>query len=125
VQYEVILRDRRAGSFDACSFDPALEDISPDFPADEGRQFFTTLTIDLSNPSTLYTTSRLRIWKTTDEGNSWAPLSTTTTDGSVWNMSPLAKLAVARNNSNVLMTSSGFRSTDGGGTWARKTPSVP
>jgi photosystem II stability/assembly factor-like uncharacterized protein len=123
-QYEGILRDRQAGSFDTCSFDPALEDISPDFPDGEDRQFFTTLTIDLSNPSTLYTTSRLRIWKTTDEGNSWAPLSTTTTDGSVWNMSPLAKLAVARNNSNVLMTSSGFRSTDGGQTWTRKAPAA-
>jgi photosystem II stability/assembly factor-like uncharacterized protein len=124
VQYETILRDRWAGSFDACSFDPGLTDISPDFPVGEDRQFFTTLTIDLSNPSTLYTTSRLRIWKTTDEGNSWTPLSTTTTDGSVWNMTPLVKLAVARSNSNVLMTSNGFRSTDGGQTWARKAPPV-
>ena len=103
------------------SFPPATV-VTPSLPTGETWPFFTRLVIDLNNPSILYTLTSARVWRTTDGGDSWLPLSTTTTDGSTW-ASP-SEIAVSKSNGNVLMTSSGsnvFRSTDAGNTWIKKT----
>ena len=104
------------------SFPPAAV-VSPPYASGETRPFATRLIMDSSSPSTLYTVSSSRVWKTTNDGDSWTPLSTSTTDGST--LSQLLYVAVAKSNSNVLMTWNGstiYRSTDGGTTWTKKPP---
>jgi len=120
IAYGAIFRTRRAGTVNSCYFED--QHLEPQLPPGESGPFFTRLVIDTNNPATLYTLSNLRIWRTTDSGDSWLPVPTTTTDGSVWTAP--SKMVVARSNSNVLMTSSGndlFRSTDRGSTWVKKT----
>lgn len=95
----------------------------PPFPAGEFRPFSTALTIDPNAPETLYTGS-YRIWKTSDGGNSWNPLPTTTIDGSTWSTTTYinsGKVYVAPSNSQILLVAHAgrvFRSSNGGNTWA-------
>jgi photosystem II stability/assembly factor-like uncharacterized protein len=114
IQYGEVYRTTNAG---AAAFFKA---ISPNYPSGEGGAFYTPLTIDQNNPSVLYTGTSKRVWKSADEGDSWAPLPTTTADGSAWGNNILLKIVVARSDSKILMAlRSGaiFRSTDGGATW--------
>jgi photosystem II stability/assembly factor-like uncharacterized protein len=71
--------------------------------------------MDPNDASTIYTASS-RVWKTTDDGDNWAPVSAVL-DGAV-----VSAIEVALANSNYVYvgTEKGgfFRSTDGGATWS-------
>jgi photosystem II stability/assembly factor-like uncharacterized protein len=116
IQYGEIYRTTNAGT--AAFF----KRISPNYPSGERSPFATALTIDPNNPSVLYT-GTYRPWKSSDGGNSWAPMSTATTDGSTWGRSNLVEVAIAPSDSRILMAvtdnfdPSIFRSTNGGMTW--------
>src|SRR6185503_12551268 len=104
------------------SFPPAAI-VTPPYPITEPKRFVTRLVMDPNQPSTLYTITGTRVWRTQDDGDSWTALPNTATDGST--MDFLENIAVAKSNSNVLMVWNGidiFRSTDGGMTWSRKQP---
>jgi hypothetical protein len=77
--------------------------------------------MDQNQPSTLYTVSNTRVWKTQDDDDSWTALPNTVTDGSTLNT--LLNIVAAKSNGNVLTASNLFdlyRSTDGGMTWSKK-----
>jgi len=44
--------------------------ISPPYPLGEGKPFATRLVMDANQPSTLYTVSSSRVWRTRDDGDS-------------------------------------------------------
>jgi photosystem II stability/assembly factor-like uncharacterized protein len=73
------------------------------------------MAMDSSNPTTLFTGS-VRVWRTTDDGDSWQVVSDSL-DGS-----PITALEVARADSSRIYvgTENGgfYRSTDGGDTWS-------
>ncbi len=115
-QYGTIMRSESAGATS-----PSAPNASPLYAASEIRPFLTLLTIDPPNPNVLYTGS-YRVWKSTNAGESWLPLPTTTTDGSTWRTDvALRSIAVASSDSRVLMVANAigavFRSADGGNTW--------
>ena len=120
VQYGEIHRTRSASSTSNL-----IENISPHYPSGESASFFTVLKLDPTNPSILYTGS-YRVWKSTNAGDSWAPLPTTI-DGS-WPTYSLEDIAVAGSDSRTLMVTNGinvFRSTDGGTSWANASAGLP
>jgi photosystem II stability/assembly factor-like uncharacterized protein len=101
--------------FPQCKLDP------PKYPPCQTLPFISPLTMDLSHPSTLYTASNI-LWKTTDEGNSWAPTSTMDLgDGS--SVGYVTKIAVSRANPKFILTAAGSgtvnKSADGGVNWVR------
>jgi photosystem II stability/assembly factor-like uncharacterized protein len=109
---------------------PVFRIISPLFPSGELLPFRTLIVGDPSNPAVYYTPS-YRLWKTSDGGETWLPLPTTTTDGTAWVLDrSIAAVAVARNHPEILMVSfSGspfvYRSTNGGVSWARTNTGLP
>src|SRR5262249_8101690 len=116
---------------------PRFFDITPPFTSGESGPFLSVLTLDKSNPSTLYTVST-RVWRTTNGGDSWEPLPTGTGDGSIWSTqsSTINALAVARSDSSILMVAKPnlvntttvrnvFRTTNGGTSWLDATTGLP
>jgi photosystem II stability/assembly factor-like uncharacterized protein len=98
-----------------------FDEITPNFSAGENLPFISPLTMDPNNPSVLYTGSNL-LWKTTNGGSAWHKTSSTDLgDGS--DIGYLTKIAVAKSNSNHILTATGSgtisRSTDGGATWTK------
>jgi photosystem II stability/assembly factor-like uncharacterized protein len=117
-QLGVIYRTKAAGgpsSFWASLFIPGM--------GNEPRSFSTVLRMDPKNPATLYT-GTYRVWKTTDGGDTWAPLPITTTDGTEWRTDErIQDIAVAPGDSRVLAVNLGnrlMRTTDGGATWVTR-----
>jgi photosystem II stability/assembly factor-like uncharacterized protein len=105
----------------------AFSDVTPLWPVGESVPFFTRVQLDPATPSTVYTVSQ-RLWKSTDGGDSWAPLPTTTTDGSAFSGYPLAQLAISRSNPQVIMVGDYrniFRTTNGGQTWTKVSAGLP
>lgn len=83
--------------------------------------------LDPNRPATIYAAS-YRLWKSTASGDGWAPLPTTTTDGSTWDHSYVSMIAVAPSDSRILMVGKYdalFRSTDSGTTWSKVTNLLP
>lgn len=74
---------------------------------------------DPQNPQTLYAGFR-NVWKSTDQGNSWAKISSTFSG-------TLQALAVAPSNPNYIYASSSVlnRTTNGGATWTNIKPGLP
>jgi len=109
---------------------PILGYRMPVYAETEAKPFFTRLVLDPSNPSTIYTVS-WRVWRSTTGGDSWTPLPTTTTDGSIWDGNiTIRAIAVAPSDPRVLMIGKSvrngvFRSVDGGLTWKRATKGLP
>jgi photosystem II stability/assembly factor-like uncharacterized protein len=124
IQNEVVFRTVTAGAAR-----PAFRVITPIF-AGELVPFRTLIVGDPSNPAVYYTPS-YRLWKTSDAGDTWAPLPIATTDGSGWVFDrTIAAVAVARNHPEILMVSfSGssivYRSTNGGASWTRAVAGLP
>ncbi|HEX8500219.1 MAG TPA: DUF4214 domain-containing protein [Pyrinomonadaceae bacterium] len=117
IQYGDVFRTRNL----ATSGDLFANRISPPYEAGEPRPFRTLLAMDMAAPSVLYTATS-RVWRTTNGGDTWAPLPTTTTDGSAWDGQGIWAIAVSRGGGPVLMVSKSggiFRSADGGATWAK------
>jgi hypothetical protein len=119
-----LLRTKHLGA--ATAGFPDFNDVSPKIP--QGGGFSFAFVIDPNNPFTIYTASQ-KLWRSTDGGDVWAPLPTTTTDGSVWgDINDNSAIAIAPGNSSIIMlakaadVASGggvFHSTDGGTSWAR------
>ncbi len=113
-QQGYVFRARNAG-------EPSPEwiGVMPPF-SNETPPFGTLMKMDPTDPMTLYSAS-YRVFKTTDEGNSWIALPMTTTDGGEWRTdTPLVDIAVAESDPAVLMATNAlavFRSSDGGMTW--------
>lgn len=129
-QGSAVYRFREAGRANY----PCFTYLGPPIPSSEGRSFFSNLTMDPNEPSTLYVTSFLRPWRSTDGGDTWQPLSTTTTDGSPWEPGNTFGLAISRSNGSVIIiakSSEGgslinlFRTTDGGQTWRSAANGLP
>jgi photosystem II stability/assembly factor-like uncharacterized protein len=89
---------------------PGFSDVTP-------PEWANGLVLDRASSSTLYVASSSRLWRSTDGGDSWNPLPTTTTDGSTWGGGFNAIDALGP---RVLAGSVGaiFRSSDSGTTWA-------
>jgi photosystem II stability/assembly factor-like uncharacterized protein len=112
-------------------FDPGVvanapKVITPPYDQSEPRPFYTVLAVDRRSPGTIYTGST-RVWRSTDGGDSWAPLPTTTA-GSAWNGNAVNTIAVAPGDSSVLMVgkvSDVYRSADGGQTWTEADTGLP
>ena len=123
VQFGAIFRTK-----DAASNSPAFSNITPPYSPGESGPFLSLLTVDPGQPSTIYTGTN-RVWRSTNAGDIWEPLGTTTTDGSIWpSIFSLSAIAVARADSSIIMASGGtrvFRSTNGGVTWAGLTSGLP
>ena len=77
VQFGLVLRTKDAGSNP-----PTFSVITPPYAVGESGPFLSLLTVDPGQPSTIYTGTN-RVWRSTNAGDIWEPLSTTTTDGSV------------------------------------------
>jgi len=111
----------------AGSPDTSWQEITPQFP---GGEFGHGLALDTNRSTTVYTSS-YRLWKSTDEGDSWSPLPTTTSDGSSWDTSGsfVEFVTLAPSDSSIVMVThlrSGiFRSTDGGMTWTNSVLNNP
>jgi photosystem II stability/assembly factor-like uncharacterized protein len=125
VQNEIVLRTVEGGAAV-----PNFRELEPTFPSGELVPFRTLITIDPSNPAVIYTPS-YRLWKSADGGDSWVPLPTTTTDGSIWRTDrAIAAIAISRSNPKIIIVSQTsaagvFRTTDGGVTWRSVLSSLP
>jgi hypothetical protein len=125
VQNELIFRTVTAGAAR-----PAFRVVTPIFPPGELLPFRTLIAGDPSSPSTYYTPS-FRLWKSTDAGETWLPLPTATTDGSIWvSDRAISSIAVSRTHPEILMVSFAgssivYRSTNGGATWSRAVAGLP
>lgn len=100
---------------------------NPPWPAGEGTPFATKVVADPNAPATLYT-STYRLWKSTAFGDGWAPLPTTTTDGSSWSTTLISAIAIAPGNSQIIMVSkfdAVFLSTNGGTSWTQVISGLP
>jgi photosystem II stability/assembly factor-like uncharacterized protein len=91
-----------------------VKDVSP--PAREADSIWMCyITMDPAKPTTVYTGSS-RIWRTTNDGAKWEPIS------SVLDGSPITAIEVAESDSRRIYvgTENGgfFRSIDGGQTWS-------
>jgi photosystem II stability/assembly factor-like uncharacterized protein len=124
IQFGTIGRTKDAGAADF----PRFADITPPYAANESGPFLSLLTIDPNAPATVYT-GTYRVWRTTDGGDSWVALPTTTTDRSTWSTTTnVTAIAVARTDSSILMVSKSnrvFRSINGGLTWASASTGFP
>jgi hypothetical protein len=93
--------------------------------------------MDPNSESNIYTVSN-RIWRSTNGGDSWEPLPTTTTDGSIWANDgfTISAIAVSASNSSTLMVAKAtlvnnstvrniFRTTNGGTTWVNAATGLP
>ncbi len=123
VQGERIFRTKDSGP----AAQPRFFEITPPYQSGEGGPFLSILTIDPKTPWVVYGGTN-RVWRTTDAGDSWAPLATTTTDGSVWTTSSISAIAVNRGDNSVMLVSKSnnvFRTSDGGSTWARISNGLP
>jgi photosystem II stability/assembly factor-like uncharacterized protein len=116
IQTAQIRRTRAAGS----SVTPSFENVTPPFEPDERIPFYSVARLDPREPNTLYSTS-YRLWKSRDGGDTWRPLPTTTTDGSVWSASvTIPAVALPAGDSPLVLVAKGngvFRSADSGQTW--------
>jgi photosystem II stability/assembly factor-like uncharacterized protein len=133
-QYGQVLRTKQAGMLAENQIAATTFDITPPYPSTEPRPFGTSVVIDPTATSTIYTATN-RLWRSTDGGDAWAPVPTTTTDGSIWSTSYISAVAVAPTASSTLLVggrdqsqsdSVVFRSTNGGVSWKRSAdlPSV-
>ena len=123
VQGERIFRTKESGP----SGQPRFFEITPPYASGEGGPFLSILTIDPKMPWIVYG-GTTRVWRTTDAGDSWAPLPTTTTDGSAWQTISISAIAVNRGDNSVILTAKGaniFRSSDGGSTWVNASSGLP
>ena len=96
--------------------------IAEGLEATDRVQFYPPLIADPTQPGTLYFGTQ-RVWRSTDAGNQWTPLSPDLTGGG---SATVTALAVAPNSSQVLYagTSDGRVqvSGDGGGNWSGSGP---
>jgi photosystem II stability/assembly factor-like uncharacterized protein len=115
-QYGSILRTRSGGE------NPVdWQYITPHYGPNDPAPFATVLKMDPVTATTLYTATS-RVWRTTDGGDSWIALPTTTSDGSIFDNQQIIDLAVGRADDRVLMFHNGlsiFRSTNAGSTWGK------
>ena len=116
----VLLVALRAGSRPA---DPAFRDVTPPYDSDENTPFLSVIRVDPATAATIYA-GTYRVWRSRDAGGTWAPLPTTTTDGSQWtNGSRTTVQAIALSKTDPLLLLVGrrdgllFRTGDGGKTW--------
>jgi photosystem II stability/assembly factor-like uncharacterized protein len=98
-----------------------FDEITPNFSQSENTPFISPLTMDPNNSSVLYTGSNF-LWKTTDGGSTWHKTSSTDLgDGS--GRGYLTKIAVARSDSNHILTATGSgtisKSLNGGSSWTK------
>jgi len=98
-----------------------FDEVTPNFAAGENTPFISPLTMDPNNPSVLYTGSNF-LWRTTNGGTTWQKTSSTDLgDGS--EVGYITKIAVAKSNSNMILTATGSgtvsKSSDGGTTWTK------
>jgi photosystem II stability/assembly factor-like uncharacterized protein len=126
-EYGSIFRTKDVGS----AATPVFRSVNPVYMPGEVQPFWTVLVEDRHHPATLLTGSS-RVWRTTNGGDSWLPLSTTTTDGSTWTASSaVSAIAIAPGDANVMMVAKNspdyvvFRSTNGGASWARADSGLP
>ncbi|MDD5542761.1 MAG: PKD domain-containing protein [Acidobacteriia bacterium] len=120
IQGDLVLRSKSAGS-------GSFSSIRPAFPTTEPLPFFSVLSIDPNQPSTIYTGTS-RVWQSTNGGDSWTPLPTTSNDGSSWGTSVVDQVVVPKGNSSTIVvnrTTSIFRSSDGGSSWAKISNGLP
>lgn len=87
----------------------------PASKAEQGSVWMAFITMDPSNPNTVFTGST-RVWRTRDDANNWTPVSP------VLDGSPITAIDVAAANPKRVCvgTENGgiFRSLDGGDTWS-------
>ncbi len=91
-------------------------EVTPDMPDEEHASVWMVyITMDPNDSETVYVASN-RVWKTTNDGNTWKPVS------DVLDATPVSAIEVAPANSNFVYvgTEKGgfFRSTDAGMTWS-------
>lgn len=133
IQFGSLRRTKEAG----VNGTPRFFDITPPYISGESGPFLSVLGIDPNRPSTLYTVSN-RIWQTTNGGDSWEPLPTTTTDGSIWarDVFTISAFAMSRSDSLIMMAAKAnlvnnstvrniFRTNNGGTTWVSATTGLP
>ncbi len=125
-QNEVVYRSPMGGGAPQAI---ATTNLSPPFDPGEAAPFLSIVALDPQSPSTVYATS-YRIWKSSTGGDSWVPLSTTTTDGSVWvKTSVVDAFAIAPSDSQVMMVATRsrtvFRTTNGGTSWVQAIAGLP
>lgn len=122
-QYGNIIRTPNAGG---STFITAYK--NPPWPGGESAPFWTKVVSDPNNQSTLYTAT-YRLWKTTAFGSGWAPMATTTTDGSTWSaFQGVSSLAIAPSDSNTIYVAKYdklFKSTNGGTSWVQIITGLP
>jgi hypothetical protein len=122
VQYGSIYRTKDAGGA------AVFYSVRPLYASNESLPFLSILTLDPSNPTTVYTGS-YRVWQSTTGGDGWTALPTTTTDGSTWSTSTIiSSIAVAPSSSSILMAAKNavvFRSTNGGQSWVSASSGLP
>jgi photosystem II stability/assembly factor-like uncharacterized protein len=86
------------------------------------------LAMDPFDPYTLYF-GTYRIWKTTDQGWSWAAVSNDLTKGGSNYFHTLTTIAVSRLSSEIVVTGAGdgkvYVSENAGGTWTDRTAGLP
>ena len=121
IAFGTIQQGRVFRTKDAAAPAPAFQEVSPPYEQGETTPFLSILRVDPASPSTIYTGS-YRVWRSRDAGTVWAPLPTTTTDGSSWTTSARVQ-AIALSKTDPLLLLVGrrdgtiFRSGDGGQTW--------
>jgi hypothetical protein len=91
-------------------------DVSPPAPPHEQNSVWMCfIAMDPADSNTLFTGST-RVWKTTNDGHTWNPVSTSLDD------SPISAIEIANANPKRIYvgTENGglFRSSDGGATWS-------
>ncbi len=103
---------------------PAI--ITPPYEDGEARRFHTVVTLDPGAPAAIYMGSS-RVWRSTDAGDSWVPLPTTT-DAATWNPDGVSTIAVSPSDPMILMVGKGasvYRSINGGQSWSKVDTGLP
>ena len=107
---------------------PSPLSLQVPFDPTEYAPFLSLITLDATNPGTVYLASS-RLWRSLTGGDGWAPLPTTTTDGSTWQPTYIiTAMAVSKSNPQIIMVAKYndvFRSTDGGTSWTHVVSGLP